>query len=311
MNIGDKVRLLHGKESGVVVAIKGDIVEVEIEDGFTIPVQKREVVLISSEESKRFSSQEKDSKILVREVQSAIGIYLAFLPLNDQKFALYCINNSDWALPFAIHKEQNEKVVTISKGVLEPQSSQKIEEVSISHLENWGIYHIQMIYASAKPFAEPFILQKKQKFRANQFKNLQEVPVLGKKGYLFQLDKESISQETTQKLAENLQAQSIYACHEKISPTDSVVDLHIETLLKEHQSLSANEILAYQLEIFEKCLDRAIAGGLSEITFIHGVGNGTLRQEIHKKISKHPQVAFYKDAQKEKFGYGATFIKLK
>ncbi|GIV30105.1 MAG: hypothetical protein KatS3mg028_1171 [Bacteroidia bacterium] len=88
MNIGDKVRLLHGKESGVIVAIKGDIVEVEIEDGFTIPVQKREVVLISSEESKRFSSQEKDSKILVREVQSAIGIYLAFFASQRPEICL-------------------------------------------------------------------------------------------------------------------------------------------------------------------------------------------------------------------------------
>ncbi|GIV30104.1 MAG: hypothetical protein KatS3mg028_1170 [Bacteroidia bacterium] len=208
---------------------------------------------------------------------------------------------------FAIHKEQNEKVFTISKGVLEPQSSQKIEEVSISHLENWGIYHVQMIYASAKPFAEPLILQKKQKFRANQFKNLQEVPVLGKKGYLFQLDKESISPETTQKLAENLQAQSIYACHEKISPTDSVVDLHIETLLKEHQSLSANEILAYQLEIFEKCLDRAIANGLSEITFIHGVGNGTLRQENSQKNQQTPTSGFLQRCSKRKVWLRSNF----
>ncbi|PKQ68018.1 Smr/MutS family protein [Raineya orbicola] len=311
MNVGDKVRLLHGREAGVIVAIKGDMVEVEIEDGFTIPVQKREVVLVSPEESKRFQSQEKNSKILAPEVQSAVGIYFAFLPLNDQKFALYCLNNTDWSLPFAIHKEQQEKAFTICKGVLEPQSSQKVEEVSIAHLESWGTYWVQMIYASAKPASLPTILQKKQRFRANQFKTMQDVPILGKKGYLFQLDKETISQETTQKISESIQTQSIYACHEKLSPTNSIVDLHIENLLQDYHSLSASDILSYQLEVFEKCLDSAIANGLSEITFIHGVGNGTLRQEIHKKISKHPQVAFYKDAQKEKFGYGATFIKLK
>ncbi|MCS6795629.1 MAG: Smr/MutS family protein [Raineya sp.] len=313
MNIGDKVRFLHSKEAGVVVAVKGDLVEVEIEDGFTIPVQRREIVLISAEESKRFNTQEKNAKPLIKEFQALQGIFLAFLPLNDQKFALYCLNNTDWSLPFAIHKEQNDKIFTIAKGLLEAKSSQKVEEVSLSHLETWGIYILQMIYASAKPFEQPAILQKKQKFRANQFKTMQEVPLLGKKGYLFQVDKEVLSQETSQNLTTHLHThtQSIYECSQQVSETASIVDLHIDKLLKEYQNLSPTEILNYQLNVFEKCLDSAIANGLSEITFIHGVGNGTLRHEIHKRISKHPHVVYYKDAQKEKFGYGATFVKLK
>jgi dsDNA-specific endonuclease/ATPase MutS2 len=50
---------------------------------------------------------------------------------------------------------------------------------------------------------------------------------------------------------------------------------------------------------------------MDEITFIHGVGNGIMRMEIHKRLSKNPQVQFFKDAMKEKFGYGATLVKLK
>ena len=66
-----------------------------------------------------------------------------------------------------------------------------------------------------------------------------------------------------------------------------------------------------QLQTFEKALDAAIASGMNEITFIHGVGNGTLRHHIHKTISKHPQVRTFLDARKEKFGFGATEVVFK
>jgi dsDNA-specific endonuclease/ATPase MutS2 len=50
---------------------------------------------------------------------------------------------------------------------------------------------------------------------------------------------------------------------------------------------------------------------MDEIIFIHGVGNGVLRTEIHKRLSKNKQVEYFKDAMKEKFGYGATLVKIK
>jgi dsDNA-specific endonuclease/ATPase MutS2 len=70
-------------------------------------------------------------------------------------------------------------------------------------------------------------------------------------------------------------------------------------------------MLTTQLECFEKNLENAIAGNLAEITFIHGLGNGVLREEIHRRLSKHSGVEFFKDARKEKFGYGATLVRLK
>lgn len=315
MNIGDKVRLLHGTEAGVIRAIKNEIIEVEIEDGFIIPVHKNEVVLISAEESKSFSLQEKNTKVLVKEVIALKGIFLAFLPLNDHKLALYCLNNTDWSLLFAIHKEQNDgKFITVAKAIVEPQSCFKVEEVSINQLEMWGSYFWQVLCTSVRPFSLPNLFQKRQRFRANQFKALQDLPLLGRKGYLFQIDKDVPDEGVfVQKIAESIgsQSQSIFECNKELSQVGNIVDLHIEKICSNYIHFTPTEILHFQIETFEKCLDSAIANGLSEITFIHGVGNGKLRYEIHKRISKHPQVAYYKDAQKEKFGYGATYIKLK
>ncbi len=42
MNIGDRVRLIHGSEEGIVTKLlPHDTVEVEIEEGFKIPVLRR------------------------------------------------------------------------------------------------------------------------------------------------------------------------------------------------------------------------------------------------------------------------------
>ena len=55
LNIGDRVRLVHASEEGIITKIiDNKIVEVEIEDGFRIPVRMSEVAIVSQEEEARF-----------------------------------------------------------------------------------------------------------------------------------------------------------------------------------------------------------------------------------------------------------------
>jgi hypothetical protein len=57
MNIGDRVRLVHGREEGIITKVlPNNIVEVEIEDGFRIPVKRNEAVVISELEQKVFKA---------------------------------------------------------------------------------------------------------------------------------------------------------------------------------------------------------------------------------------------------------------
>jgi len=89
------------------------------------------------------------------------------------------------------------------------------------------------------------------------------------------------------------------------------IDLHIEKLRNDYQFINSAEILSIQLAYFQKMLDAAIVHQAPEIIFIHGAGNGTLRHEIHKILSKHQKIQTFMDARKEKFGYGATKVILK
>jgi len=90
------------------------------------------------------------------------------------------------------------------------------------------------------------------------------------------------------------------------------VDLHLEALRPNSQEgLSNTAILRIQLDAFEDALSRALATNMHEIVFIHGMGNGVLRKEIHRQLSRNKDIKFFEDARKEKFGFGATLVRLK
>ena len=68
MHVGDKVRMLHSKGQGVIRKIQNNgIVEVEIEDGFVIPVSLRELVIVAREENSFFE----DEKVIPSRQDSA------------------------------------------------------------------------------------------------------------------------------------------------------------------------------------------------------------------------------------------------
>ena len=87
--------------------------------------------------------------------------------------------------------------------------------------------------------------------------------------------------------------------------SEEVIDLHIDPL---SVGINPNEMLEYQLNEFEKAYDNALVMNLKKLKIIHGVGAGILRKEIHKRISRKKEVKFFEDADKEKFGFGATVI---
>lgn len=104
---------------------------------------------------------------------------------------------------------------------------------------------------------------------------------------------------------------------QKTSPTVSkshakdemIVDLHIEKLLEDHYGLSNSEKLDIQIRYFRKKLEMAINGHFTKVVFIHGVGNGVLRQTIRDLLKTYEGIA-YSDASYQKFGAGATEVRI-
>lgn len=84
------------------------------------------------------------------------------------------------------------------------------------------------------------------------------------------------------------------------------VDLHINQLVKSTRGLDNYDMLNLQLDTAKRKIEYAIGKRISKIVFIHGVGEGVLKSELHSLLNKYP-VKFY-DASYKKYGLGATEV---
>lgn len=323
MNIGDRVRLLRGREEGIITKIlPNDLFEIEIEEGFKIPVQRRELAMVSPEEAIRFKSPAARASVpragiepqrsRTSEIVADQGVYLAFVPLNDRELAQHLVNNTDWDLPFSLSAGTEPHLRGLATGVLKARTSQKIQDLAVKDFEGWGTFTLQALYHRAAFLARRAPLERTIRLRAQSFfKNKQRLPVLGKEGYLIQLDDAQSSRPIEPAQLRERMIEGTPAPAAPPAKAAETVDLHFEKLGADAGNLNPAQVLEVQLRAFEQHFETAIAQGLDAVTFIHGVGNGTLRQELHRRLSKHPNVQFFEDAQKEKFGYGATRVKIK
>lgn len=85
------------------------------------------------------------------------------------------------------------------------------------------------------------------------------------------------------------------------------VDLHIHQLVPSERGMSNFDILNIQLDTAKRQLDFAILKKIQKVVFIHGVGEGILREELKYLLGKYENVKFY-DADYQKYGLGATEV---
>ena len=85
------------------------------------------------------------------------------------------------------------------------------------------------------------------------------------------------------------------------------VDLHINQLVKNPKQIGKFEMLNLQLDTAKRQLDFAISKRIQKIVFIHGVGEGVLKEELGYLFRKYDNVKFY-DADYQKYGLGATEV---
>lgn len=85
------------------------------------------------------------------------------------------------------------------------------------------------------------------------------------------------------------------------------VDLHIHQLVKSSKGLSNYDMLNIQLETAKRQLDFAIGKRIQKVVFIHGVGEGILKEELQYLFNRYDNLKFY-DAEYQKYGLGATEV---
>ncbi len=312
--IGDYVRFLNEKQEGVVTKlIDHQLIGVTIEGDFEITVLANEVVLVQAAETQlREDFEEIGHKHLL--VNDAVEDKLFLAIHRDEKlqqlYHLHLINATKYDLLCSVSLQKKDKYEGIFAERIERKKAIRISTHTLAELDQHWTLHFQVIYHSMGEYSPSLPQLFKKNIKATQVLNAEkEIPVLGKKGYLAEL----IAEQNISIDKEELLEQMFDVKKESTSITAPAreIDLHIEELTEDFPKMQPDEMLRLQLEVFRKNLEAAIVHQYQSIIFIHGVGNGTLRNEIHKQLGKHPHVKTFKDARKEKFGYGATEVILK
>lgn len=96
--------------------------------------------------------------------------------------------------------------------------------------------------------------------------------------------------------------------HQPRTDEPLVEDLHINALLDNTRGMSNAEILNYQIDRFRKVMDENMRFPGRKIVFIHGKGEGVLRQAIMKELNYRYKGCIWQDASFREYGYGATQV---
>ena len=282
---------------------------------------------------------------------AAKGVFLALVHQSPELLGVTLINNTEADVLFTYGEETSARPYrALAADKLGPKASTKpLSFLHMKDFETWPAVVFQLLPTRLNGDAAYELLTKRQAFKASTFYSSQRpAPVIGKDAYLFQLDEKAAAAITPEQLAQEAPAPAaapapakpagvdIAALKAQLSgdapakpaavvaaatpaPVFPVVapahefDLHLEALRPDNkeEELSNTAILRLQLDAFEDALSRALATNMHEIVFIHGMGNGVLRKEIHRQLSRNKDIKFFEDARKEKFGFGATLVRLK
>ena len=311
--IGDKVRMLRSSEEGVVVSIKSDIVEIETTDGFVLPVMANELTKVSEKEKEYFRGhvKEKEVAILDKIVQSKIPrkqeIGLAFEQVNDFLIRPYFINSTSNDLLFVLSLKKKDDYINFTSGIAKKDSESRIyEDLKKDEFAQWSKWKVDIIvYAKEEKATAPRSLEIKLK-GATLFKQTQKFTFSEKVGYLNIIPFDKVVE--IEKIDFKKEDQKAFYDTYDFDKT-RVLDLHSEKLGIESETPAI--IFEEQKRLFVQAMDEAIADNVMELTLIHGVGNGHLKSFIHKQLASNDQVEWFEEAQKEKFGYGATLAHFK
>ncbi len=351
MKIGDKVRFLNSVGGGIVKGFQGkDIALIEDEDGFEVPALIRECVIIEPAKDVQVRQQsipsqevqtsarptitqpvEEEYEIEETKEGEQLTIGLAYLPIDRKNlsstgYECYLINDSNYFLSFNYMSKVENGWISRSNGVIEPNTKLFIEEFDKTDLNDMERICLQFIaYKKNKPFdlknsfsidlrIDTVKFYKLHSFRDNDY--------FDEDALIYYLVRKDLPEKELKISAEEIEL----AMKEKESPrrpriepikkkekSNSIIeiDLHTAELLDNTNGLSSSDILEYQLDKFRETMDQNKKNKGQKIVFIHGKGDGILKNAILKELQTKYKSAYYQDASFREYGYGATMVTIK
>ncbi|WP_159517097.1 Smr/MutS family protein [Sunxiuqinia indica] len=340
MKVGDRVKFMNDVGGGVVTkVVSKSLVNVENEDGFEIPTLVSDLVLVGEEQYAKKPSVEqfaaqanpkkpdpvaepvKEEAVLI-EGNDKPNFQLAFVPEDSRNplegtIKLYLINDSNFSVLYHFSELKGNEYSSKEAGELEPNTKLWLDSIAQVDIAELPEYFFQLICyrekssqlerpVEASVKINPVKFYKSGSFTSNEFFNEKAMVV-------------SLTPNPMEKVVENLTEKEVKKAVSAKEParkrkrvvenTDLLeVDLHIHELIDDTAGLSNKEMLDLQMNHFHEKMDEAIKKRIKKAVFIHGLGNGTLKQEIRRELTHKYKKYNFQDASFQEYGYGATMV---
>ena len=291
LRIGDRVKFLSQTGVGIITKIEKDIVWVDVEDGFELPIQINDVVAVSKEQelealasfgeddNRPGTKKGKPKPKKTREVKVEREAYKRYGKIT-------LVNEEDM--------EDDEELIDL-------------HEIKERYVKN--------LLATQRRERE--IEEEKQKINDAKSRTIEEgeaediftpktiIPATKDKLKTISLEELATKEKTEKKTLKDFLKQP----KQVEEPEMDVIDLHAEQILDSLEGVTSAEIITAQLARFSISLETRIKSNKKgKVVYIHGIGKGRLRYEIEKKIkSSYPKLN-YQDASFKEYGYGAILI---
>lgn len=345
IKIGDRVSFLNDVGGGVVTAyLDNNMVEVETDDGFELPVLATELLRDNSSGYGIDNNDEDDEvNTIAKPKQSEESIvtktedyrhqkfsgeaFLAIVPENDKMLhvsdlKLYLINDSNYSIYYTVSHAEGSVSELLNTGLLEPDTKILLKQYGQSTISKVKTLRLQAFFIKSGLYdpqpaldvinsIEGMSFYKTNTFSANDYFNSNALVFKTEEINMEEAVK-SLSQNDLLKIKQSKDPKPEHKKEKKKVKSDiEEVDLHIEEIIDNHANMSNGEIVDVQLARFETALNTALNSKTKRIVFIHGVGNGKLKHELRKKLDrKYPQLRYH-DASFKEYGYGATMVNLR
>jgi DNA-nicking Smr family endonuclease len=343
IKIGDKVKFLNDVGGGVVTRfLNKNMVMVENYDGFEIPYPILQLLNtsdpelnIGSEKTQRTPVQQQitttvkveENKGVIIKGKDSPDFYFCIVPTDSTnpiggEIELYLVNDSNFTVLFHYSYFKNGVNKTIKHGTIYPNSKVELESLLQNDLSELPEFIFQIIFFQKEEndWHEPIV----KRFKVNPVKFYKETsfhanPFFRKNALVLQISKNILTTEID-KLTEDDFKKLVQEKEEKPAIEKPVqkrnediveIDLHINELIDNSSGLSNAEILEIQKEKVESEMKLAIQTGVKKIVFIHGVGQGVLKQEVINLLKTKFKKYYFQDASFKEYGYGATMIILR
>lgn len=338
-NRGDKVRFLNAEGGGIVSHTDGRTVYVEDEDGFEIPVSISDVVVVEVAAKQKQEVEERKKEERRNEVPEIIEeqgysykddnnvepqFYLAFLKSDNGQSGnidLFAINDSNLFAFFTLaeYVGDTKDVRIMHYGTLEPNTKLSLAKYNPQRIDNqtWKcqivLFRKNKAYTPMTPIDTEIKVKATKFFRDNTFV---ENDFFDSRAVLYPLIEDELqnkiaelSETDLHKIARDKERSERKQVSKKSNVNEIIeVDLHIDAILDSTAGLSNNEMLQIQMARFRHVMEENMNRKGQRIVFIHGVGNGTLKNEVRKTLDRTYRKCNYQDASFREYGYGATMV---